>query len=165
MLNKDKIVINTSPLIALIAALNDLTILQFLYQEVFVPWEVCQEILTGGKTNFGITEFNNATWLRKQTRSINISPWLLNTLDKGEASVIQLALEQNISTVCIDEVVGRRIARLSGLALTGSIGILLKAKEQSYPVDIKIAIENMLEKNIRLSSGVINFALRQAGEI
>ncbi|MGK7897956.1 MAG: hypothetical protein AB4372_31150 [Xenococcus sp. (in: cyanobacteria)] len=80
MPNKDKIVINTSPLIALIAALNDLTILQFLYQEVFVPWEVCQEILTGGKTNFGITEFNNATWLRKQTRPINISPWLLNTL-------------------------------------------------------------------------------------
>ena len=165
MPNKDKIVINTSPLIALIAALNDLTILQFLYQEVFVPWEVCQEILIGGKTNFGITEFNNATWLRKQTQPINISPWLLNTLDKGEASVIQLALEQNISTVCIDEVVGRRIARLSGLALTGSIGILLKAKEQSYPVNIKIAIENMLKKNIRLSSSVINFALRQAGEI
>ncbi|MGK7897955.1 MAG: DUF3368 domain-containing protein [Xenococcus sp. (in: cyanobacteria)] len=49
--------------------------------------------------------------------------------------------------------------------MTGSIGILLKAKEQSYPVDIKMAIENMLKKNIRLSNDVINFALRQAGEI
>ena len=161
----DKIVINTSPLIALIAALNDLKILQFLYQEVFVPWEVCQEILTGGTTNFGVLEFNAATWLKKQSQPQKISPWLLNTLDRGEASVIQLALNQNISTVCIDEVVGRRIARLSRLNLTGSIGILLKAKQQGYPVVIETAIENMLARNIRLSNSVISFALQQAGEI
>ncbi|WP_287308933.1 MULTISPECIES: hypothetical protein [unclassified Okeania] len=49
MPNPQKIVINTSPLIALIAAVNDLTILQSLYSEVHVPLEVCQEILAGGK--------------------------------------------------------------------------------------------------------------------
>ncbi|MCP2730476.1 hypothetical protein NJ959_18780 [Symplocastrum sp. BBK-W-15] len=34
-------------------------------------------------------------------------------------------MNENIQTVCIDEVAGRRIARLSGLSVTGSIGILL----------------------------------------
>lgn len=43
-----KIVINTAPLIALVAALGDLMILQSLYTQVFVPFEVGQEILTGG---------------------------------------------------------------------------------------------------------------------
>jgi predicted nucleic acid-binding protein len=75
-----------------------------------------------------------------------------------------LALNRNIQTVCIDEAVGRRVARLSGLSLTGSIGILLRAKQKGYPVNIQQAIERMLNRGIRLSESVINFALNQAGE-
>ncbi|WP_243714093.1 hypothetical protein [Nostoc sp. 106C] len=52
-----QIVINTSPLIALVAALGDLRILPFLYQEVLVPFEVSQEIILGVKTGFAVTEF------------------------------------------------------------------------------------------------------------
>jgi hypothetical protein len=35
----ERIVINTSPLIALVAASGDLNILHFLYREVLVPFE------------------------------------------------------------------------------------------------------------------------------
>ncbi len=159
-----RIVINTSPLIALVAALGELRILQSLYQEVLVPYEVGQEILVGGTTNFAVREFNLAHWLSKETTPLTISPLLLNSLDSGEASVIQLALDRNIKTVCIDEAGGRRIARLSGLSVTGSIGILLRAKLEGHPILIKEAIEKMLRQNIRLSSTVIKFALKQAGE-
>ncbi len=159
------IVINKSPIIALVAALGELGILQSLYREVRVPYEVSQEILVGGTTNFGVREFSRANWLSKETTPLTISPFLLNSLDKGEASVIQLALNRKIKTVCIDEAVGRRIARLSGLAVTGSIGILLRAKEEGHPIIIKEAIEKMLKQNIRLSSTVIKFALSQAGEM
>jgi predicted nucleic acid-binding protein len=75
-----------------------------------------------------------------------------------------LALNQSIQTVCIDEAVGRRIARLNNLSVTGSIGILLRAKKEGYPLSIKQAIENMLNHNIRLSETVIKIALREAGE-
>ena len=159
-----KIVINTSPLIALVAALGNLEVLN-LYTEVLVPFEVCQEILEGGMAGFAVREFQAATWLQKQTQPLTISPFLLNSLDVGEAAVIQLALNRNIHTVCIDEVVGRRVARLNGLSLTGSIGILLRAKNEGYPFSIKTAIEKMLDRNIRLSKTVIDFALKEAGEI
>ncbi|MCF3609283.1 hypothetical protein L2E81_22920 [Planktothrix agardhii 1033] len=112
-----------------------------LYTEVLVPFEVCQEILIGGSSNFAIAEFTDANWLQKQPNLLNISPLLLNSLDIGEASVIQLALNENIPTVCIDESVGRRIARLSGLSVTGSIGILLRAKQEGYPLSIKQSIQ------------------------
>ncbi|QIR39312.1 DUF3368 domain-containing protein [Tolypothrix sp. PCC 7910] len=161
----NQIVINTSPLIAIIAALGDLNILQSLYMDVFVPFEVCQEILAGGSTGLGIHEFQSASWLQKQNSPLTISPLLFNSLDLGEASVIQLALNENISTVCIDESVGRRIARLSGLSVTGSIGILLRAKREGYPLSIKTAIQKMLNHNIRLSQKVIDVALKEAGEI
>ncbi|MGB7518663.1 MAG: DUF3368 domain-containing protein [Spirulinaceae cyanobacterium] len=158
----ETIVINTGPLIALVAALGDLEVLQSLYTQVLVPYEVCQEILVGGSSGFAVTEFAAATWLRKQPTSLNISPLLLNTLDSGEAAVIQLAMNENIQTVCIDEAAGRRIARLSGLSVTGSIGILLRAEREAYPVSIPQAITQMLNQGIRLSQTVIDFALKQS---
>ncbi|MGB5969995.1 MAG: DUF3368 domain-containing protein [Spirulinaceae cyanobacterium] len=158
------IVINTSPLIAIVAALGNLRVLQSLYTEVLVPYEVCQEILVGGSRDFAITEFTAATWLQKQSTSLNISPLLLNVLDTGEAAVIQLGMNENIQTVCIDEVVGRRVARLSGLSVTGSIGVLLRAKREGYPISVQQAISRMLNQGIRLSQTVIDFALEQAIE-
>lgn len=118
----------------------------------------------GGTRRFAIAEFEQATWLKRPTTLLSISPFLLNSLDLGEAAVIQLALDRNIMTVCIDEAVGRRVARLSGLKLTGSVGLLLKAKQRDPSLSIRTAIENMLKRNIRLSQTVIDFALTQSGE-
>ncbi|MGK7947966.1 MAG: DUF3368 domain-containing protein [Xenococcaceae cyanobacterium] len=97
-----------------------------------------------------------ANWLQKKDNYLNISSFLLNSLDLGEAAVIQLALDENIQTVCIDEAVGRRIARLNGLSLTGSIGILLRAKSSGYPLQMQEAIARMQKRGIRLSSKVIH---------
>ena len=43
--------------------------------------------------------------------------------------------------------------------VTGSIGILLKAKTMGYPVSIPEAIHRMRERGIWLSQDVIRFAL------
>lgn len=75
----ERIVINIAPLIAIVAALGDLTVLQSLYTQVLVPFEVCQEILTGGSSGFAVAEFEAATWLLKQQTPLNISPLLLIT--------------------------------------------------------------------------------------
>jgi predicted nucleic acid-binding protein len=165
MPNSPVIVINTSPLIALIAALGSLDILDSLYEKVVVPLAVCEEILKGGKQDFAVSEFQKAKWLSKENQPIQISQFLLNSLDLGEASVIQVALNQEIKTVCIDETVGRRVARLNGLKVTGSIGILLKYKQQEPSLSIQKAIQNMISHNIYLSQNVINLALKEAGEL
>jgi predicted nucleic acid-binding protein len=117
----ETIVINTGPLLALTAAYGDLSFLEKIYKRVLVPFEVCQEIKAGGTTAFGLKEFVRSNFIEKQAVSLEIAQFLKNSLDLGEASVIQLALNENIRTVCIDEAVGRRIARLNGLCLTGSI--------------------------------------------
>ena len=66
--------------------------------------------------------------------------------------------------MAIDETVGRRFARLSGLTVTGSIGILLRAKTLGYPLSITEAIRRMRQRGIWLSAKVVEFALREAGE-
>ena len=61
-----------------------------------------------------MSEFRRSSFIEKRSNSLNITPFLRNALDLGEASVIQLALDENIHTVCIDESMGRRIAQLNG---------------------------------------------------
>lgn len=153
------IVTNTTPLLALCAATGSLDIFRALYERVIVPLEVEQEIQAGGVSYFGVDVFARAHWLECRDQPARRSPWLDNTLDRGEASVIQTALDERIPLVCIDEAAGRRVARLNGLTLTGSVGILLKAKSQGFPVDISSAIENMRRHGIWLSERLVQFAL------
>ncbi len=163
MPDTQEIVINTSPIIALVAAMGNLKILQ-LYERVWAPFEVCQEITAGGAAQFALAEFEAAHWLQKGTQPLQIAVDLLNTLDRGEAAVIQMALDRKITTVAIDEVVGRRIARLNGLSVTGSIGILLRAKREGYQFSMEEAIDRMKAHGIWLSDRVVTFALTQADE-
>lgn len=153
------IVTNTTPLIALTAATGSLDILSTLYAKVVVPYEVAQEIRAGGKESFGLDVFQASSWLTINEEPVLLPPYLQNALDLGEATVIQTALQQGIQRVCIDETIGRRIARLSNLDVTGSIGILLKAKSMGYLVSMPDAISRMRERGIWLGNDVIRFAL------
>ncbi len=99
-----------------------------LYDRVIVPLEVDEEIHAIGIDAPGVAAFDRATWLERLEEPAAMTPYLRNSLDRGEASVIQSALDLQIPLVCIDESVGRRVARLSGLTLTGSIGVLIKAR-------------------------------------
>jgi predicted nucleic acid-binding protein len=159
-----ELVINTTPIISLIAATGALDMLPLLYSRVWVPFEVCQEIQVGGVDGFASVEFAQMNWLHKQDKPVNVSALLKNSLDAGEAAVIQLALQQGIPLVAIDETVGRRFARLSGLTVTGSIGILLRAKHLGYPLSMMEAIRRMRQRGIWLGDQVVEFALREAGE-
>ncbi|SLM29310.1 Putative nucleic acid-binding protein [Desulfamplus magnetovallimortis] len=159
-----QLVMNTGPILALIAGLGNLQILKSLYDRVIVPYEVCHEIIAGGLTGFGTTEFNDADFLDKLSEPTIVQPHLQNSLDLGEASVIQTALDKMIQTVCIDEPVGRRIARLNGLKLTGTLGIMIRAKKEGHTFLLREAIDNMQTHGIHLSDKIISFALKQVRE-
>ncbi len=156
-----ELVINTGPLLAMIAGIGNLLFLEQMYKRVLVPFEVCREIEAGGSSGFGVNEFRMAEFIEKRPTPLKIPSFLRNTLDIGEASVIQYALDENIQTVCIDEAMGRRIARLNGLSLTGSIGVLIRAKQEGFAFSMQEAINRMQSHGIYLSQKVIDFALNR----
>lgn len=163
MQRQNDLVINTGPVLALVAA-RKLHILQEIFAKVTVPHEVVREIEAGGRTQFAREEFRAASWLDKRSATISLSPLLQSTLDPGEAAVVALATAERISTVAIDETVGRRIARLHGLTVTGSLGILIRAKQQGAPITLRNAIAGMREHGIWLSEVLEKECLRIAGE-
>ena len=124
-----ELVINTGPVIALVAATGGLEWLAELYQTVWLPEAVYSELSAGGP---GAPEPSRVQAAAKVVRILpqsgELPAELARQLDPGEAWVIQSALAQKVETVAIDEKVGRRVARIYGLQVTGSLGILIRAR-------------------------------------
>ena len=148
--------------LGLIASDQNLKFMESLYSNIYVPREVVNEIIEGGKSGFGIEHFKSCNFFTKEKQQVELIPHLKNSLDQGEASAIQLALTREIETVCIDEPAGRRIARLYNLDVTGSLGILLKAISQGYDISIREAINNMQNKGIYISENLADKVIKKA---
>lgn len=156
-------VINTGPLLSLVAATGNLDVLRQVRTKVVVPVEVANEIYAG-ETDFAKRDFREDSFISRRKQKTTVSSMLSNSLDEGEAAVIQTAIDLDIPTVCIDEAVGRRIARLHGLKVTGSLGILIAAKKGGYDISIREAVCKMHEAGIWLSEKVKKSAIDLAGE-
>ena len=154
------IVINTSPLIAL-AHMQAFGIVLLLSFEFVCPEEVAQEIQAGLQKGHPVSLPSEVT-VQKVMQPI--SPLALAALDSGEAAVIQLALEQNVETVCIDEIKGRRAALSVGLKVVGSLGLLGKAKTQGLITEIRPFIEKAQQAGIFYDQELVNLFLSSFGE-
>jgi predicted nucleic acid-binding protein len=75
-----------------------------------------------------------------------------------------LAREINADLVIIDEEVGRSFARHFNLTLTGTLGILLRAKQNGLIPEIKPLLENLLASGVWISKWVFDDVLLLAGE-
>ncbi len=133
----ERIVTNTSPLLT-ISKMQAFDVIGSLPFEFACPKEVEAEILAGANKNYDI---EIPAWLNIISLKSKVFPLAVASLDLGEAAVIQLALEQDIKTVCIDEVAGRRAAKAVGLNVIGSLGLLGKAKISGLIAQIKPFIE------------------------
>lgn len=89
---------------------------------------------------------------------------LLYELDRGEAEVIILAKEKEIREVLIDEKVARMQAKILGLEVVGTLGLLLRAKKKGILSEIKPLIEKMLQRGIWIRSKTVKGILKEAGE-
>ena len=66
--------------------------------------------------------------------------------------------------MAIDEKAGRRIARLNGLSVTGSLGILIKARQQGLIDSMAHSIRQMRNNGIWISDALICQSLAAVGE-
>jgi predicted nucleic acid-binding protein len=157
------VVVNATPLIAL-SLIDQLHLLQVLYQSVLIPPAVQAEVMQGGVRGTGAAELRRADWIRVVGLRDSERADMLSDLDRGEAEVLALALELKADIAIIDERLARRHARRLGIPLGGTLGVLLKAKSEGLLDQIGPFIEQMRGGGIRLSIAVVDEALRLAGE-
>jgi predicted nucleic acid-binding protein len=146
-----RVVINTGPLIAL-TRIQALEVPGKLDLEFVAPEEVRRELEEGVQAGYLPVRPKWLAYYRLQTP---LTPMVTSVLDIGEAAVIQLALEQDIAHVCIDEWKGRRMALAVGLEVTGVLGLLGKAKREGVISEVKPYIDRAVESGIRYHTELI----------
>lgn len=120
------IVCNSGPLIAL-AGVKHLHILEKIYDRVLVPKAVYEEVTTSTAL-LGASEIQKAPWLISCKVAKSPDPLLIVELGKGEAEA-------------------RRIATfVYSLTVTGTVGILLKAKKSGY-IEAVLPLINAMKNN------------------
>jgi predicted nucleic acid-binding protein len=77
-------------------------------------------------------------------------------LDKGEASSIALALEIPNSTLIIDEVKGRNIAKNLNIEIIGTVGIIVLAGKKGVVNDIISVVLKLVNNGFRLSNKIVD---------
>lgn len=124
-----EIISNATPLIAF-SKIGQLPLMQELVGELLIPEIVAQEISDYRASGPGSIEFVKESWIRiKPLESETQMQLLLPTLDRGEAATIALALECQASLILMDELTGRKVAESLQLKVSGSVGLLIKAKQ------------------------------------
>lgn len=164
MTDKTKgIVVNASPWIAL-SICGQTSLLNKLYNEVYIPYGVKDEIMAGGKHDIGVKELKTSPWLKIEKVSDIGKLELLYELEQGEAEVIVLAKEKGIKHVLIDEKIARQQAKIFGLKVIGTLGLLLKAKKKGLLSSIRPLIIKILDNGIWIKEEVVDGILRDASE-
>lgn len=164
-----KIITNTSPIIAL-SIIEKLDLLWKLFDEVYVPEAVCNEILAGypehikGKEELENAIRNSNIKIYTVADSLFVSK-LIGKLHKGEVETIIGGLELNTDFVLIDERAARTQAKNSLLLPIGTLGILRIAKEKGFISEIKPFLDKLINGGYRLSQNLYYKVLKNEGEI
>ncbi|MCP4150345.1 MAG: DUF3368 domain-containing protein [bacterium] len=158
----EKIVSNTTPIISL-ASIDKLHLLENLFGKIYIPEAVYNEIQSGKYP--GYEEVNSEFFEIvpvKNRFNVNL---LLNELDAGESEAIVVAREIDADSLIIDEKLAYRIARSQGLAVIGTLTVLLMAKNKGLLKEIKPLLDEMIRKGRWYSLKVYNHFLKSIGEL
>ena len=83
-------------------------------------------------------------------------------LGRGEAEANALAAERKGTLLLIDEAQGRRVARSMGIAIRGTLGVLLQGHRAGHVADLEGAIKRMRERGTWIGDEVIATVLAAA---
>ena len=85
-------------------------------------------------------------------------------LGAGEASAIALALETPDCEIILDDALARKVAHRAGLAVVGTVGLCLRAKQRGLIDEVGPALHELQAVGLWLSDDVVQLARRLAGE-
>ena len=85
-------------------------------------------------------------------------------LGTGEAQALALALQKPNSLLILDDLLARSIAREHQLHLTGTAGVLLRAKQEGHIMAIEPLLDQLIQLDFRLSNMLREAILKLAQE-
>lgn len=134
--------------------INELSLLNMIYREVITTSEIA-------------TEFNKPLpdWISIiETKNKLVQRELEAKIDVGEASAIALGLEIPNCSIILDDLKARKLAASLKLDFTGTLGVIVKAKQLNLIDSVKPIIRKLREAGLRFSEEIEKDILNQAKE-
>ncbi len=143
------IVGDSSALIAL-AIIDKLELLEKLYKNLYIPQAVYDEVTEIGRPQSDKLKL----FLSNRVKTVELKITKLG-LGLGELEAITLYKNLNADVLLIDDNRAKKYAILNDIKVIGSLGILIKAKQEGYIKKIKHFLEELQNSGIFISDKLI----------
>lgn len=145
-----KVVISdTSPLI-LFYKIDELNLLHKVYSELITTPEIAEEFRE-----------KLPDWIKvKAVTDRKYQDFLETQVDYGEASAIALATEYDDVLLLLDDLKARKLATQLKFKITGTLGVIHKAKQMSIIDKVKPLIDKLILADFRVADNIIEEILK-----
>jgi len=158
-----EVISDTSPL-QYLYQVDLLDILATLYGHIIIPQAVAAELGQGRSLGIGLPDPSVLPWITiGQVRDRALLP-MVTDLGWGEREALALALERPGALLLLDDALARRYARLLGLTFTGTLGVILRAKQAGYVRNVQPILDRLDALHFRLDAATREAVLKLAGE-
>jgi predicted nucleic acid-binding protein len=140
------VISNTSPIFYL-HRLGQLELLRKLYQNIVIPNGVIEELKIGKRQGEDVPDISKHKWIEIQA-----------------AQVLALAIENPGSLVILDDRLAREIANSKNMRVTGTAGVILKAKQEGHIKLVRPIFESLKQLDFWISDALMDNIIRMAGE-
>ena len=149
-----KTIVSDTSCLILLDKIKQLDLLMTLFGKIIVTQLVADEF---GKKLPDFVQIENP-------QNLTYQKILESFVDKGEASTLALAIEKKKCLLIMDDNKGRREAKQLGLTFTGTVGILIIAKEKGLIKSLSEILEKVNKTDFRISESIINDAKKRCHE-
>ncbi len=157
------VVSDTSPLLYL-HLVGRLDLLRQLYGTIIVPPAVVAELDDGTRLGYDVPTSTRVPWCRIQAPSGAAFERVSERLGPGERAALALALELPDSLVLLDDRAARLQAEALQLQLTGTLGVLLRAKRDGHLEAVAPLLDVLGARGFRIGVEARRAVLEAAGE-
>ena len=157
------VICNTSAL-QYLHQIDRLDLLPALFGQVQIPDAVAAELDEGKRRNVSLPALEDLSWVTIRPCEIGPSCRSLPVWGTGRRKSSLSDWKHQTPCSCLTTGTARRYAIAAGLELTGTLGILVLAKERGLIDSIRPALDRLQASQFRLSAATRQMVLNLAGE-
>ena len=159
-----RVIVNSTPLIIL-SNINHLDLLKKLYSEIYIPEAVFNEVTEKADSACQQIE-KNTDWIHVCKITDESQKRMYQAkLHTGEVEVMILAQEKpEADLVILDDNAAKKTAKFLGLKVTGSLGVILKAKKTGIIKEVTPLINQLISNGFYITKEIYDLVKSEAGE-
>ena len=160
----NRVVVNSTPIIAL-SLINRLHSFKDFYGEIIIPKAVQDEVMAKEDSVSRLALTGAEGWIKTKTvTNVAAKKFFKVQLHDGEVEVMILGKELEADLLVIDDYTAREYAKYLDFKITGTLGLILRAKEKGIIKEVKPLVLDLIEHGIYIGDKLYKDILKIAKE-